>query len=401
MYLKGLFRKLINKRITILLGAGAMSEIGGPSTEDITNEVIKEKTFDFINSVIIDYPIIAEIKIHLDKYLKMNSNFEDIMYAIEILISLKKKKNKLIESVFTVLNQRVCYDPALLKMAGRDLLNRICFRIKNFQETVEKDSKNNWFKNFWLNLSKEIKLNIFTLNYDNYLRECIKYDKTTDGFFKTDDIEIYKFQEKKLITSKKHKILNLHGAINYGFNDDLTTIVKFEDINQAIDSWKNRTLSNSQNKREMFYSSIIAGLNKTNKILLNPYSTYLYELKRGIRDNDKLLIIGYSFSDYHINAILNKFKNFHKNPKVVLIDYISKDKREYWNMNPTALGEHEIINQRQLDFIGTFSKHPFQDYYKFNPIINVNKELLIYFNGFKSAADGKYSSEILNHLLKE
>lgn len=76
----------------------------------------------------------------------------------------------------------------------------------------------------------------------------------------------------------------------------------------------------------VFQYPIITGLRKNDKIVIPPFDAYYMHLYQRLRENKNLLIIGYSFGDLYINALLNQFRSFHGDAvKVVCIGYLSPD----------------------------------------------------------------------------
>lgn len=149
-----------------------------------------------------------------------------------------------------------------------------------------------------------------------------------------------------------------------------------------------------------YYSSIIIGLRKTDKLNCVPFDFYHANMTNCIIKNHKLVIAGYSFGDLYCNNLLERMNFLHGDLKrIVLIDFwkISKEDimhGEYWlskNLGQflcrmTNCGDlNEVI--RQL-----YKKENSQT----DALYSDNGCLMVLPNGFKQAAT--YSDEIIAFL---
>jgi hypothetical protein len=75
-------------------------------------------------------------------------------------------------------------------------------------------------------------------------------------------------------------------------------------------------------------STIIAGLDKTNQILRDPFRAYYMQLDRLIYESDAILFMGYGFGDIHLNKSFSFIRPGQpKMRKVVVIDF-AKDNED-------------------------------------------------------------------------
>ena len=157
-------------------------------------------------------------------------------------------------------------------------------------------------------------------------------DDYEDGYVGTSHYQT--FNPQVLRCSKKHKVLHLHGAIDYGFKpfgesnsawiapDLIPDLVKYSSYNLASEHSRPQFSAN-QAGYACQSSSIITGSNKTDKLIAVPFVFYNSEFVNSIIKNPSLLIIGYSFSDFHLNRVIDEVTKLHGlNRRIVIIDSI-------------------------------------------------------------------------------
>ncbi|TGL36195.1 SIR2 family protein, partial [Leptospira bourretii] len=258
---------------------------------------------------------------------------------------------------------------------------------------------NLWYVNFWKKLSQKYYLDIFNLNYDNILNEIIP--ESDDGY---ENSIPAKFDPKLLYLSKKHRICNLHGSIKL-FNPDPKTYNKYFLQLNTDDLWKHDSYSNA--KQESTYSNrhtqtgdqiarspIIVGLRKTDKLISYPFSEYNTFFHNSIFKNSKLLIIGYSFGDLYLNALLEKFNYIHSNKrKIAIVDYLPTYIR--WNNSIKAM---RWPNDNMLSVIFRMfnEQDPFKKHYIQPDFLTSNDERAsLYLKGFQNSISENWIFEKL------
>ena len=123
--------------------------------------------------------------------------------------------------------------------------------------------------------------------------------------------------------------------------------------------------------------------------------------KHKMKKNDSLLIVGYSFSDDHINAELMRIRQMHGNKiRVIIISYLPKDVKDKWYSDseiknwPTD-NEYRIITylmgNEVAELFNTFEP-PKNDF-----VESKDKCVRWYLCGFKTAVI-KHKAEIINFL---
>lgn len=146
---------------------------------------------------------------------------------------------------------------------------------------------------------------IYTLNYDSWLNRFANY---FDGF--TNKV----LDRKKILFDRDNNChYNLHGCILWQYFNDP----------EKLDSpreWKNiQSFAGYTIAREAILPSpIITGYNKLTRINLSPFLEIFNSFTLDCSSANRVLIIGYGFSDPHVNNILRLIP---KGTKVVVVVY--------------------------------------------------------------------------------
>lgn len=326
------------KRLTIIIGAGSVTEISDVTTSSITNKLLNSDTINITSKELFN-KIYNDLLMNNTNFPDYRPNFEDIFHGMEVLASLYTTDTvipeyKPIYKYFTNIKEDYLKYNNPITTAFQDLLNTIVESIESYSNKFVED----WFKNFFLQLHNHYKLDIFSLNYDNCLEKIFR--NYNDGFEDTPQSNVYdEFNPKKAIDiSNYHVNINhLHGQIDFSFDkiqefqtDELFTIYKSKNHeNDNILRFPYGSSRNTQSGEHIKQTTIITGKNKTEKIISSPFDTYRTNLQQCISNNPNLLIIGYGFADYYINGILKQFNKIHQeNKRVNIIDQIDDEK---WN----------------------------------------------------------------------
>lgn len=384
-------------RITCLLGAGAVVDIGGPFTDTITQQIEKQN------------PFIAEISLQLKLYYgDKGYNFEDVFHAIESLRSYSNIKTavkgyKPILGAFTSQDNPKYFDSLELIKAEQEILEILSKLIVEYDNQIMK-CEHNWYINFWRELNNILTLDIFTLNYDSTIQKSlIDY---TDGYEEVKGSNYFRFNPSKIIQTQKPRVINLHGSIYYGYlndkdinryilEDDFNEMYKYNQFKEAKETWTGRSSNYTQSGEIAQISPIITGLRKTDKLLTYPMSVYNNIFMNSVFTSPNLLVCGYSFGDKHINKIIEKITSIHgQNRKIVLITYINDEAKRDWTPDTHAM---EWLDNDTFIFIAkAFNEsRPFENKYKYsNPMISKDGRVQIYFEGFKNTIE-YYKEDII------
>lgn len=436
----------VNLRVTTLVGAGAALEITGMknhhSTAAITKAVLNPipKHGLSIENYAAQKEVANAIFNHLwksynrrhrkdgkklsksDAYKRFH--FEVLFHVLETLYSYdyfwsgtaKSENNRpaLVDFIKNV--KRISWEK--LSVGYKSYITTIMDVVNEYDqafvhniETVD----NVWYRDWWHNAP--FIWDIFTLNYDTTIENSL--NSYEDGYEQIKDYNFKRFNSKKLIKTTRHTINHLHGCILYG-----TSAYKNEDINidsytyssrdlykhptfdKSIKCWIGRGLSDDefQSKERELFSPIITGLRKTDKLLHLPLDVYRWNFERKIRENNAIVITGYSFGDTYINEVLERMRLYHGDKcRVVLIDYwpfkdeyemdeIDKLKDYIWQEWHDKSMVHLILKVAQKC---SFEGNIFKELHK-GHFISKNGQLMLFTRGMKDAI--QYKNEIYSFL---
>ncbi|MBE7549221.1 MAG: SIR2 family protein [Planctomycetia bacterium] len=413
-------------RVTAFLGAGAYLEIGGPSTKDLTDLVRKKKQqfLDPFTEQWTEVPFLENIASQLDSYFNSEScNFEDLFHVLEMMGSYFRGRQKHIIGkqykpplgAFITLNcskwltdkgrDEYILSVSKLITAKKDILEGVAAQIFKFMEDFDSYHKHRWFADFWNDALNKCAWDIATLNYDYSIEKSIRNKIIEDGY-EVDGQGSYRFNPRKLIESNSSKVLHLHGCILYGyarhrnpnkylFEDAFEDIYKFDTYERAKETWLGRSTNNAQSQEEAIVGPIITGLRKTDKLLYYPYNTYHHALQQATMLSPRLLIAGYSFSDLHFNAILERVTRLYgEYRRVVIITYFDKD---YWHPDPMVMGWPHDYGMTK--FIATVFREsaPFNSHKLQSLLCSKDGCVKLYLCGMKKALEN-HGDEIIEFL---
>lgn len=420
------------RRITTLIGAGATMDIGGIDSRKLTEKVIKSN------------PLFKKIYSAMHEK-NPNINFENIMNALEILLSMKARNNQSKKPTpwisFVELNTDFEDEsPKDILTAHHELLINLAEIINEYDKALKLKEDNKFFIDFWQNSIKKNLWDIITLNYDTCLEQCLA-DKFVDGFSSPEKVmgiyvEVYKGVQSPLASRfEPHlleevgdcsRIMHLHGAINFAKaipNDDPNKYVfreksdddmyKYQSYEQARVNWYEwNALKNSNQALEIIFNDpIISGLKKPDKLLnVYPYAYYFYEFHRAIISNQSLFIVGYSFGDDYLNNLLLRVAEFHGTlRRVVVITHWDTDKilqaAERIKTDGTMINEIRIFTRNEYAVYSRLMQEEFFPRVFFKNYKWIKGDMLessdrcarIYFRGFKQAIE-KNGKEIIAFL---
>ena len=417
----------MDSAVTVIVGAGAVLDFGHkgifPSVKDITDEVLKLSIQKVDGG---ERPLLRDLNDYIVEKLKQvgrpeinrinppQLNFESLLHVVEMCIAYSgcwhreylswpapPEFGTLIQpDVF--LKDIQTYDYI---RAAYGLQKTVMDIVNQYDDSFEKDtSSEQWYRDFWKSLSG--RSNIFNLNYDNTIENSLgEYE---DGFLPIDDGEEYsRFSAKQYYENRRNlsTIAHPHGQIlfsearSYPFDYSTRDLVKNRDFQTAC---KNRigvqSPPSNQAKEEYLQPVIVSGSRKTEKMTFAPNNVYLSDLTRKVVENNRLIIIGYSFGDLYLNEILGLGLAAHGDDfRAVIIDkfpqYINKYPSFYQHLthrcNPEEYifvsrlahdGLHIEIGQKEFPLIvGEYGA----------PVVSRNGKLMMCIGGFKDA--------VLNH----
>jgi len=162
----------------------------------------------------------------------------------------------------------------------------------------------------------------------------------------------------------------------------------------------------NQAKEEYLQPVVVSGSRKTEKMTFAPNNVYLSDLTRKVIENNRLLVIGYSFGDLYLNEILGLGMAAHgKDFKVVIIDKFPSyiDSYTYWFQHLTHGGnpqEYVFVSRLAKDSLFVEvgqNEHPLIVGEYGVPVISKNGKLMMCIGGFKDAVVN-HQDEIMEFL---
>jgi hypothetical protein len=417
-------QKFINvfrrKRATVLVGAGAAIEIGGASTGRITNE-IRQKVQSVVNpaniATSISRSFIDEIANALNSYFgnPPGCHFEDIFHTLEVLDSCVHagsastgKQFKPHFFPFFTANPQNWLDRYAIMAAKRDLLETISNLVAQYDAAFAPYGQHRWYANFWRTLYNAIPLDIGTLNYDRTIETSLSGLRYEDGYG-TVATNPLRFNPKRVLRTSRSLLLHLHGCTLYGYSPPTNTnsfedmyedyfedIFKYPDEVSARRTWFGRSNPNAQSGESIIGGPIITGLRKTDKLLAYPYTTYNQAFANSLLRNPYLLIVGYSFGDFHINALLGKMASIHgPRRRIVIVSYIN-DPQNNWHPDFSVC---DWASDQMVRFLfRAFRQEPIANNLTFlNPLISNDGCVRLYLEGTRNAFES-HGNEIVRFL---
>ena len=121
--------------------------------------------------------------------------------------------------------------------------------------------------------------------------------------------------------------------------------------NEDQSNYATYTHESSNPKEQFLISNIVAGHHKLQRTNLQPLNAFSYAFQRDCMEADNLFVIGYSFSDIHINRIIrNGIDATDKNQKRYFINHFPDVETEkYFSFNNEG---HKLSKE-------LFGKHSF------------------------------------------
>lgn len=413
----------MGNKVTIIVGAGAVLDFEHkgifPSVKNITDEVLKLSIQKVDGG---ERPLLREIndyivgklnqigRLEINRYIPPQLNFESLLHVIEMYISYSSYWHKEYISWLSLpeFGTLIQPDDFLKDIQTYDYiraayeLQKSVMGIVNLYDTSfsENMTSERWYQDFWKSFSG--RSNIFNLNYDNTIENSLgEYE---DGFPPIKEGEEYsRFSAKNYYENKRgvSTIAHLHGQIlfseasSFPFDYSIRDMVKNRDYQTACKNRMGRQQNPSNQAKEKYVQPyIVSGSRKIEKMAFAPNNVYLSDLARKIVENNRLMVIGYSFGDLYLNEILGLGIATHGDEfKAVIIDkfpsyinsYISWFQHLTHQCNPqeytfvSRLAKDRLfVEVRQKEFpliVGEYGV----------PVVSRNGKVMMCINGFKDA----------------
>ncbi len=271
----------------------------------IYNEILRE----YENPII--EPMINEIQLRLERYLVLKEN--DFEFDWELFDLVRESKIYIYSIIRHLLNR----DQPFLTIKN---LKSLDFLKDCYQDNPSK-------------------IDVFTLNHDIVLEDCLKQNhiEFADGFGEPEGLgnpnEQARYWNPELFKcDKKVKLYKLHGSINWFlFHERNKNFLPRIGIPMGWDYWHIKDSMGEYLIAEDGVPLLLVGT--YNKILdyvdIPIFLDLHYTFYNSLQNNQRLIIIGYSFGDKAINARLAEWMLSPQNNRLVIIDpCLDKIRRE-------------------------------------------------------------------------
>lgn len=331
-----------SKEIFLLTGAGFSTSYLNYnsqklSTDYITSLVMDKEKLKVIYQDLLDKKLIdasckeklfeiAEMalvikKLLLSKMPNADPNFEHIIYGLEIMCKHQERSKTYIKKHSnSFVGDKWQLEISLFKLKKKiDITREHIYILKEFiLRTVQlflnelnfDDSDIKRLTQFIKKIKAENQINHYSLNYDCLFDKCFESDQNPIKKTYLSGISIF---ETQLPTHY------LHGSFLFDI-EGKDFLINPSSLNSQKEIEPLKIYSPKGNN--FFLHRMITGLSKETKLLDFPYDALYQKMILDFHSSKELWIIGYSFSDSHINSVLRQalpFKN-----KVILVDYIDE-----------------------------------------------------------------------------
>ena len=359
----------MKKRVIVVLGAGSSLRAGAPSVENLTRAVLAMETprvrgdvadFYVINGGAIRpaletmgmSPNIPAVRLLGEglRTIDPDFNYETVLHAIETLEPYVASRTFIpdlvnVRPVITAFTDpayryQALFNYVMLWTMRWDIIR--CVRDAVIDRTrAPKAEAVNLSTSFISKLRNVFTPEVYNLNYDTLWDDTADW---FDGFLPAERFAV--FETKKYfdtLEGENPTMNHLHGSVRYGYPErgeiarlDSREIVKYPDVDEAGNSLRRDNIPQPSYTEASIDDAapLISGGAKTLKFNAIPYSYYHAALQQTYRRSNRLLFIGYGFTDPHINNWAHLVLRHDENAKVAIIDYRPKDGP--WKLSETG-----------------------------------------------------------------
>ena len=174
-------------------------------------------------------------------------------------------------------------------------------------------------------------VNLVSFNYDDIVFESASRLGFINGFVTSIDPrhQQRKTTDVQIFLNAKHVVYFPHGHIRFRLVDS-GDVLFYDDVNTAnSDRWSKAdtstiglTLTGQYTQFAYNYNTFLTtGQTKDSSFNIAPYSYYYQRLATDILHSNRIILIGYSFGDEHVNRLLQSFVNRDPNNRVCIVDF--------------------------------------------------------------------------------
>lgn len=325
--------------LTVVVGAGASVAVGIPGTCKLTDTVTGNLRSHETRDCADFRPRVESLLEAVRAYYGETFNFEQLWDALEAANALAvgwRRGNAPTTAEAALTAPR----PTVKNALDYWLLSEALFVAKvSVQSAVIEASMSalrsaNWpaFSHFWRSLAERFSLTVVTLNYDTLIEQALEWDGAQQGMQPVTGERIWRLDPTRLHEpGNGHRLLHLHGSVQFGsreygaepnrfaYEDSSHELYWHPTIESAQQTMWGHSSPRSQVGREMEGDRIVVGLNKPDKLLVEPLHSYQVELVNQVRRAPRLLVVGYGFGDLHVNAALEGMTRVHGSARRICV----------------------------------------------------------------------------------
>lgn len=304
----------MKNKITILLGAGFAQYVKGLSTKDINDIFASYSKWKVGKDTLYNY-----IENALNKYY-YDFNFETFLAVIENIYSYRLSQYRNIQTSVTwkglsstifelkpefekcecFKNQESTYDVLC------SYINLLNGKVSNYDDCTKCKEEINKFKEFIFDLSKVYdKIKIYSTNYDFIVPKALDLRGECLGV-----TEVIAKQEFSYNIDKFRQLpltyFPLHGC-PYIYQETYGCFF-LSSIVQVMPFFAQSSRGGNPNEETLF-TPIISGYSKLEHINGRPFNWGFQSFANDCYDSSKIITMGYSYGDKHLNSIIETFSN--------------------------------------------------------------------------------------------
>ncbi|MEQ7799768.1 hypothetical protein ABDJ41_08125 [Pedobacter sp. ASV1-7] len=372
---------MLKKRNVLLFGAGAVIDWGAPKTHELTNLVRnggfytkdgKTRITEFIYKKLIATQYYEEKDINVETIINVieelivyyashglqkkvsalmkpffSSNFEDKIMNFSVIGGEAKQFNKLHipgkDDEWAIMNHgQETPQQFFLQQLLAHLLTDITIEIEHYAYhtasksnviTESKEQINGIFQK-WINrINGNGILRMYTLNYDRNFKIILEKSEPKfeifEGFDCGDTVgynEQLKPRARRILEDQQSHIhYNLHGSVFWRVRALNQYQLELPEFHLACGAYLEQNTSEfptfqSEKGKTVFLTNFITGYQKTQRAIFSPFRQMQAAFDRDCIFCDKLVIVGYSFGDEHINSSIRTALQENENLKIEIID---------------------------------------------------------------------------------
>jgi len=324
------------------MGAGSVLDYGAPTTDHLTKVMLEDEKVGEVNRVI--YSLLKERGIYAQ------INFESIIHFIDSLINYLRSDYKSgfrdIYNSFTKLDIEELEEKLVkldniedqrdvVKLSDKLYLRAVKLLFYNYYsllipelrvycEINKAEGVLEVLKEWYLNEVNRSILRTYTTNYDRLIPRLLESEiNIFDGFNPTEKHLSSKPNVSGIFrSSEEPNYFNLHGSLFWNISFASKTRYWKRDAKDLIgaNSYP-KEFNTSEPNSANFLLPIITGYAKVRKTQISPLREFFYALEKDVIEANKLIIAGYSFSDDHINSIIDSAVYYNPNIEYEIVDF--------------------------------------------------------------------------------